>query len=133
MDTTATSWVNVAGGYALGVIDVKHPAYGALGDGTNDDTIAITAALTAAAALSGICYFLPGSYVGNDASTSFVAYPGSQSAYITIQGAGEGATTLVATENVFAVLQVRMAGEVTDMTISGGATPSRTPLSGCAT
>ena len=132
VDTTATSWVNVAGGHAPGVINVKHPAYGALGDGTNDDTIAITAALTAAAALSGICYFPPGTYVCNDASTPFVAYPGSQSAYITIQGAGEGATTLVATENVFAVLQVRMAGEVTDMTISGGGyTISNSPLRMC--
>ena len=106
------------------------PAYGALGDGTNDDTIAITAALTAAAALSGICYFPPGTYVCNDASTPFVAYP-ARRVRTSRSRCRRRADDLVAPENVFAVLQVRMAGEVTDMTIRAGATPSELPLRMC--
>jgi hypothetical protein len=54
-------------------------AYGAIGDGSTDDTIAIQAAITAAAAVSGIVYFPVGIY-----KFSTLAITG----LITLQGSG---------------------------------------------
>lgn len=43
-------------------IDVTHPDYGAVGDGSTDDTAAIVAALAAVPASGAIVYFPPGTY-----------------------------------------------------------------------
>lgn len=49
------------------VFNVKHPAYGATGDGTTDDTTAINAAITDAKAVNGIVFFPTGSYAVSSA------------------------------------------------------------------
>lgn len=54
----------------VSVINVKDPTYGAVGDGSTDDEVAIAAAMTAAAATTGsTVYFPPGEYIvtGSDA------------------------------------------------------------------
>lgn len=68
------------------VINVKDSAYGAKGDGSTDDTAAITAALSAAnTAGGGIVFFPPGTYItGNQTLIASVL----------ISGAGEGVTII---------------------------------------
>lgn len=102
-------------GHGLGVFNVKDPRYGATGNGTTDDTAAIQAAINAAAAANGVCYFPPGTYICNDATT-----PASSSDYIIIRGAGKYATTLLANSATDAVLTQQCAGLVMDMTVDGG-------------
>lgn len=48
--------------YGGQAFNVKHPEFGAVGDGSTDDTDAIQAALTAAAAVSGTVVIPPGTY-----------------------------------------------------------------------
>ena len=45
--------------------NVKHPDYGALGDGSTDDTAAIQAAINGSSATGGIVFFPPGTYIIN--------------------------------------------------------------------
>lgn len=54
------------------VINVRHPTFGARGDGTTNDTAAIQAALTAAASTGGTVLFPPGVYIIHE----LVAAPG---------------------------------------------------------
>lgn len=81
-----TLWV--AGDPSTGIapeswFNVKDVAYGAIGNGVNDDTIEVQAALTAAnAAGGGIVYFPEGTYLCDD-----ISFPGNN---IIIQGAGWG-------------------------------------------
>lgn len=49
-------------GQTLGWINVRDPAYGAIGNGTADDTVAIQAAMNAITTTGGVVYFPPGSY-----------------------------------------------------------------------
>ncbi len=83
-----------------------------------DDTNAIVATITACLAAGGGTVFFPsGKYLCNLAQT-----PSQTTSYIKLVGEGEGCTTLIATNFVNATLGIRMPGEVTDMTIDGGAT-----------
>ena len=75
-------WATVAGGGVERKFDVK--TYGALGDGTTDDTTAIQAALAAIPAAGGVLYFPAGRYL----------YAGSTltlDRMITVEGDGGGA------------------------------------------
>ena len=60
-------WDTPSGGGMTGWFDVTDPAYGAVGDGTTNDTLAIQAAIDAAeAADGGIVFFPPGEYLVSD-------------------------------------------------------------------
>lgn len=108
----------VAWGAAL-VFNVKN--YGAKGDGTTDDTVAIQAAVNAVIAAGGYgtVVFPPtpsGTYICNGVIT-----PNQSTGYIIFQGQGMYATTLLSTLAGPAVtLQQQMPGEARDMTIDGG-------------
>ena len=81
----ASSWLNDVDATAYdGVINVKHAAYGAVGDGSTDDTNAIKAAV-AAAGDYGTIYFPSGTYK----VTSRIDVPYS---YHTWYGDGRGST-----------------------------------------
>lgn len=69
------------------VFDVK--AYGALGDGSTDDTTAIGAAITAACSIGGIVWFPPGTYLVS--TTLTISCDG-----VTLAGAGPKASILKA-------------------------------------
>lgn len=69
----------------LTIFNVKDPAYGAVGDGTTDDTNAITAANQAASVNGGILYFPPGTYI----TTAQTLYPN-----VYIVGCGPAVSTL---------------------------------------
>ena len=58
------------------VFNVKAPAYGAKGDNTSDDTVAIQAAYTAAGVSGGVVWFPPGTY----RITDFIIVPRNVSA-----------------------------------------------------
>lgn len=68
-----------------GVFNVKDAAYGALGNGSANDTVAIQAAITAAAAVNGTVYIPPGTYYISGLTVS---------APIRIVGAGKRATVI---------------------------------------
>ena len=93
--------------------------YGAAGDGVTDDSTAITNALNAAIGTGGpaLVLFGPKTYVCNDVSTA-----AQSTGWIAIRGSGKYATTLLGSKAVDHVLSQQMPGEVTDMTIDGGAT-----------
>lgn len=66
--------------------NVKSSDYGALGDGSTDDTTAIAAAITAASSNGGIVYFPPGTYRVTSTLTL--------GAKVSLQGAGAGASLI---------------------------------------
>lgn len=72
----------------LQAVNVKDAAYGATGNGVTDDTAAIQAAINALGAPGGVVYLPPGSYLLNGANALNLTAP------ITLQGAGQGATTI---------------------------------------
>ena len=91
--------------------------YGAVGDGTTDDTTAIKNAISACGtAGGGIVYFPAGTYK----VTSAVATPAQSTGYMILRGAGRGATKIAGTASGVTLLTLQMPGEVTDMTIDGG-------------
>lgn len=108
-DTSAAAVRTTIGAQALAVADsggqvfnVKAAAYGAVGDGTTDDTTAIGAAITAAAAISprGVVFFPPGTYKTTGAH-DLNGLNGLQ-----IVGSGVGSTTIRlahATNDLFSV------------------------------
>ncbi len=70
-DFTTGSAASSSVGTATGWLNVKDAAYGALGDGTTDDTAAINAAIAAVnSAGSGVIFFPPGTYKTTAALTS---------------------------------------------------------------
>lgn len=76
-------------------IDVKDPAYGAVGDGVANDSAAIAAALAAAQAANQPLFFRPGTYLTDDiADGSNVAWIGDGYPFTTIK-ARAGSTTLL--------------------------------------
>ena len=79
---------NAAGSNAnvLSAVNVKDDAYGAKGDGSTDDTVAIQAAITAVSATGGIVFFPPGTYIVSNALTV--------NSYIVFAGAGDHATNI---------------------------------------
>lgn len=70
------------------VLDVKHPDYGATGDGSTDDTTAIQAAITALRSSAAELYFPPGTYKITDKLSL-----GTINQRI-IRGAGRGVTLI---------------------------------------
>lgn len=108
------------------VFDVR--AYGAVGDGVQDDTAAGNLCIADAAAVGGTAYFPEGTYLGE-----FVS-PTQSTGYVRIMGAGIDATTLLCKENVSAdgaALSLNMPGEIVDCTVDGNGTvvPSTTTYS----
>ncbi len=96
-------------------------AYGATGNGVTDDSAAIQAALTAAAAIAagGLVYIPAGTYVVGTALTC-------SNRFVTIQGAGKDSTKLSYTGNGVALTLGTTAGAgadstggVRDLTITG--------------
>jgi len=77
------------------VFNVTSPAYGAVGNGTTDDTTSIALAITAAAAVDGTIYFPPGTF----RITSALQLPGN----VNLLGSPFGTSILLldhATENL---------------------------------
>ena len=66
--------------------------YGAVGNGTTDDTAAIQAALTAAGAVKGVTLFPPGSYLTSGALTTTASVEMLPGARITYTGTGVALT-----------------------------------------
>jgi parallel beta-helix repeat protein len=89
-----------APGFDLTVTNVKDPAYGAVGDGTKDDTAAIQAAIDATPN-GGICFFPQGTYLVQSASPviltgrSGVSLAGAGAAVSTIKVSGTSAAQVV--------------------------------------
>jgi hypothetical protein len=83
----ATNLQSAIAGFAGIFVNVKDPAYGAVGDGVTDDTTAITAA--AAAAGGGVVFFPAGTY-----KVTTLALSGSN---INWWGAGNGASIISGT------------------------------------
>jgi parallel beta-helix repeat protein len=69
-----------------GIYNVK--IYGAQGDGSSDDSVAITAALAAAAPVKGTVFFPPGTYL--------ISRPITPSADVTVAGAGRRSSMIKA-------------------------------------
>jgi hypothetical protein len=93
--TGATGPAGVTG--APGWFNVKDPAYGAVGDGTTDDTTACQAAATAAAVAGGTLYFPRGSYK----VTGLVVNPNT-----TMLGDGRENTLILAGANSINVITI---------------------------
>lgn len=75
------------------VYSVKHPDYGAVGDGTTDDAAAIQSALTDAVNNEGTLYFPPGTYL-TDSTTNLMNLTGASN--VSIIGAGRGQSQIKA-------------------------------------
>lgn len=80
------------GGTSLGIYNVKDAAYGAVGDGSNDDTAEIQAAIDACqnSTRGGIVYFPPGTYATSAALTMGNGSGGTESTKMPcmLEGAG---------------------------------------------
>jgi hypothetical protein len=87
--TAATSWYNVK-------------AYGAVGDGSTDDNVAIAAAITAIPSTGGVLYFPPGTY--KDSAGHTLSKP------ITVRG--DGGTTGEITDNAISQINCTSATAV---------------------
>lgn len=72
------------------VYNVQDPTYGAVGDGSNNDTTAINAAITACALTGGTVYFPPGTY--RITSTLVVTHTATKT--VNLRGAGQTTTTI---------------------------------------
>jgi hypothetical protein len=98
--------------------DVK--SYGATGNGTTDDTTAVQAAITAAAAASGRVAFPPGTYKLSSTLTS----PG----VVTLRGVGKGSVLRAATAtfNLIELTASNDGSSIIDLTFQGAATDDTT-------
>lgn len=90
--------------------NVKDPAYGALGDGTTDDTAAIQAAIDATPN-GGICFFPPGAYLVQSALPAIVTGVSG----VSLVGAGATVSMLkvAAASTAQAVLNLTRRSDVT--------------------
>jgi hypothetical protein len=86
-------------------------SYGAVGNGSTDDTASVQAALNAAAAVGGVVQFPGGTFlVGNLTSATKVSW----------RGAGQGSTTLLCKSGTTGNwITVTSFSELSDLTISG--------------
>lgn len=75
--------------------NVKSPVYGAVGDGVANDTAAVASAMTAAAAVGGVLWFPPGTYLADVTASAGVSFRGAGRSSI-IKG-----TTIVASTTRF--------------------------------
>jgi hypothetical protein len=110
------------------VLNVKNPAYGAVGDGVTDDTAAFSNVLAVAGAISAPVYIPAGTFLINQ--------PLNLQSGVSLRGAGRGQTTLLAGPDLIAsggaVLQkvcesasdTMIDISVTDLTIDAVAGPS---------
>lgn len=107
LDGSSTSIQNALGAIGGLFFNVKSPEYGALGDGTTDDTTAITAAIAAADAAGGIVFFPGGDYIVTStitiAGTSIVG-SGAKGTALRIDAAAAPALTLGASTRQAAVV-----------------------------
>jgi hypothetical protein len=87
IDGTATNLNTAVAGWSGVYFNVKSSTYGAVGDGTTDDTAAISAAITAATTNGGIVFFPAATY----RITSTLTVPGD----VLVQGAGNRQTILL--------------------------------------
>lgn len=69
------------------LVDVRDPAYGAVGDGMSDDTAALHKAMTVAVGRNGIIYFPPGIYLVREA-LDCRRFNAGVACYVTFAGAG---------------------------------------------
>src|SRR5258708_1963646 len=93
-------------------ISVKE--YGAIGNGTTDDTTAIQNAINAVMAVNGALYFPAGTYLVSGTLSAVNA-----SKFITLFGAGMFATTIVTNNATADILHFALAGyELSDMQLS---------------
>lgn len=124
--TTPSNWnlnANVSFNSLVGTPDngsqvVNVVAFGAVGDGVNDDTLSIQAAITATSAKGGTVYLPAGTYKVTSALTPL--------SKVRIQGAGSGVTTVAGSGSQFSIFQnLATVGspltdvEICDMTIDG--------------
>lgn len=82
--------------------NVKASIFGAIGDGTTDDTASITSAMTAAAVVGGVVFFPPGTYK----ITSAITLP----ANVSMLGCGPNSTKISIAHATSATLQVATGG-----------------------
>lgn len=104
--------LSVAASGAYGVFfNVKSSAYGAVGDGSTNDYVAILAAVTAAAVTGGIVYFPPGTY---DMGTALTV-----PANVSLMGAGPNASIIETTGAATNVLVLSGSPTYTGQSVSG--------------
>lgn len=105
------------------MIDVRDPAYGAIGDGIVDDTLAIQKAIDATPA-GGTCYLPPGAYLVSSAAPSILdAVEG-----LTLAGAGPDLTVIRTAPRSTATRVLNVSGRsdvtVRDLGFDGDAHPT---------
>lgn len=98
---------------------VNAATYGVVGDGVTDNAIMLQNAVNAAAAANEELFIPPGVYITN----TDIATPQQATGFVRIRGAGQSATIIRAGSSYSGgtnpVLNLRMSGEVTDLTVDG--------------
>lgn len=114
---TYTSWnLYATGGFQFGpYYNVK--AYGALGDGTTNDTTAIAAAISAASG-GGVVLFPPGTYKYTSLTVGSA---------ITLQGAGWSASTLSCSAATGTCITLGISSGLKDMQLTSSVTRTANP------
>lgn len=99
------------------VYNVQDPTYGAVGDGSANDTTAINAAITACALTGGTVYFPPGTY----RITSTLVVTHSATKTVNLRGAGQTTTTIRMDSNASDAIRSTSTGttvwSISDLTV----------------